>query len=82
MSMTELTHYIATGPGAWGRAKTLDEAEKNMAKAYGQMPRCWTVHHVHKSAILDDMGSFTQDKGNPPPKLVKRRGFSTSDDVG
>lgn len=80
--MTNHTHYIATGPGVWGKSNTIEQAEKNMAKIYGSMPRCWTVHHVHKSATVNDMGGFTQDKGNEPPKIVKRRGFSTSDDVG
>jgi hypothetical protein len=75
--------FIATGPGSWGKAKSIEAAERTMARHYGRdMPRCWTVHEVHESAFVNSMGQFEQEKGNTPPKLVKRRGFTTSDDVG
>lgn len=70
-----LTHFLAIGPGCWGRARTERGAIKNMQWAGDGQETIYIVWHVHKSASVCGDGSIEWEKGAPAPVKVREVGF-------
>lgn len=72
----KLTHFIARGPGCWGKAKTQKQAIALMQRAGNGRETIYEVFNVHASAAICNDGSIEWLKGEPRPVKVAEVGFS------
>ena len=70
------THFIAIGPGCWGRAESIKGAIANMNKAAGKPQTIYVLWHVHKDTTVDNGGQLCQPMGLPAPSRLEEVGFS------
>ena len=53
-------HYLISCPGYWGKAATIEQAQRNLP--YGLDDDSWILYSVHPETVIDGDGYFRHPK--------------------
>ena len=75
-----LDHFLAHGPGTWGKGTTEKEALRQLRKAYGSIPEQRILFRCTKGTYVDGNGSTCYERQGLQPIEYKRFGIPKAKD--